>query len=256
MQSKMVKLSELVTWCHQTLAVQEFKDYAPNGLQIEGGHEVKRIMTAVSASDSAIEAAIAAGADVLLVHHGYFWKGEPSVITGMRGQRIKKLIQFEISLMAYHLPLDAHPTLGNNAAIADLLCFTDISALDPQQRHPIGNVGTLEHAISPEVFKAQLEEVFGQAVIHLPAVPTSIKRVGYCTGAAQDYIHLAAAAGCDAYISGEVSERTFYEAQELGLHYFGCGHHATERYGVQRLGEAIAAEFGIEHRFFEQNNPI
>ena len=252
----MVNLADIVNWCDATLKATEFKDYAPNGLQIEGGSDVKRIMTAVTASDAAIEAAIAAGADVLLVHHGYFWKGEPYPITGMRGRRIKKLIQFEISLLAYHLPLDAHPTLGNNAAIADLLCLQNIEPLDASERHPIGNIGHLEHALSPEVFQAQLAEIFGQNVVHLPADVAQIQRVGFCTGGAQDFIHKAAAAGCDAYISGEVSERTFYEAQELGLHYFACGHHATERYGVQRLGDAIAQQFGVDHRYFELNNPI
>ncbi len=252
----MVNLSDIVTWCDLTLKTTDFKDYAPNGLQIEGSLDVKRVMTAVTASDQAIEAAVAAAADILLVHHGYFWKGEAYPITGMRGRRIKKLIQFEVSLLAYHLPLDAHPTLGNNAAIADLLDLKDIEALDPTERYPIGNIGHLAQAITPEAFKAKLEITFAQPVIHLAADRPVIQRVGYCTGGAQDFIHKAAAAGCDAYVSGEVSERTFYEAQELGLHYFACGHHATERYGVQRLGDAIAKQFGIDHRYFELNNPI
>ncbi len=140
----MANLDDIIKWCDQTLQSAEFKDYAPNGLQIEGKQEVKRIVSAVTASETAIDAAIELGADLLLVHHGYFWKGEPYPITGMRGNRIKKLIQNDISLVAYHLPLDAHPALGNNAAIAELLGLHEIEALDSSERHPIGNIGYLK----------------------------------------------------------------------------------------------------------------
>ncbi|RKG34676.1 Nif3-like dinuclear metal center hexameric protein [Acinetobacter tianfuensis] len=252
----MAQLNDIIQWCNQTLKSHEFKDYAPNGLQIEGKTEVRRILAAVTASQDAIDAAIAAGADMLLVHHGYFWKGEAYPITGMRGKRIKSLIQHDISLVGYHLPLDSHPTLGNNAAIADILELQNIEALDPTERNPIGNIGYLAEAMSPEAFKALLSEHLGFDAIHLPADKTSIQKVGFCTGGAQDYISKAFEQGCDAYISGEVSERTFYEAKELGVHYYACGHHATERYGVQRLGKAISEHFNIEYSYFELNNPI
>lgn len=252
----MAKLSDIIQWCDSTLKAAEFKDYAPNGLQIEGKTEVKKILCAVTASQSAIEAAIAQQADLLLVHHGYFWKGEAYPITGMRGKRIKTLIQHDISLVGYHLPLDAHPTLGNNAAIADLLELQNIEALDPSERHPIGNIGYLKQALSPEAFKALLTEKLGFNTIHLAADKSQIQKVGFCTGGAQDFIEKAATQDCDAYISGEVSERTFYQAQELNVHYFACGHHATERYGVQRLGKAIAEQFNIEYSYFELNNLI
>ena len=252
----MATLNEIIQWCDSTLKAAEFKDYAPNGLQIEGKAEVKKILCAVTASQSAIEAAIAQQADLLLVHHGYFWKGEAYPITGMRGKRIKTLIQNDISLVGYHLPLDAHPTLGNNAAIADLLELQNIEALDPSERHPIGNIGYLKQPVSAEVFKALLTEKLGFETIHLTTEKTKIQKVGFCTGGAQDFIEKAAAQDCDAYISGEVSERTFYQAQELNVHYFACGHHATERYGVQRLGKAIAEQFNIEYSYFELNNPI
>lgn len=252
----MAHLNEIVQWCDQTLSSNQFKDYAPNGLQIEGASEVNHILCAVTASDAAIDAAIEAGANVLLVHHGYFWKGEPYPITGMRGRRIKKLIQHNISLLAYHLPLDAHPSLGNNAAIADLLELEHIEALDPNEKFPIGNIGYLKQALSPEAFKAKLQSVFDFNIIHLPAQVESIQKVGFCTGGAQDFIHQAAIQGCDAYISGEVSERTFYEAQELNIHYYACGHHATERYGVQRLGNALSEHFSLKYTYFELNNPI
>ena len=252
----MAKLQDIIQWCDQTLKSPEFKDYAPNGLQIEGKTEVHKILVAVTASQDAIDAAIRENADLLLVHHGYFWKGEAYPITGMRGKRIKSLIQHDISLLAYHLPLDSHPSLGNNAAIADLLKLERIEALGPSERHPIGNIGYLNQPMPVEEFKKFVSEKLKFDAIHLPADKTMIEKVGFCTGGAQDFIVKAAEQGCDAYISGEVSERTFYEAKELGVHYFACGHHATERYGVQRLGQAISEQFDIEYVYFELNNPI
>ncbi|MDH1278344.1 Nif3-like dinuclear metal center hexameric protein [Acinetobacter johnsonii] len=252
----MAKLQGIIQWCDQTLKSPEFKDYAPNGLQIEGKTEVRKILAAVTASQDAIDAAIRENADLLLVHHGYFWKGEAYPITGMRGKRIKSLIQHDISLLAYHLPLDSHPSLGNNAAIADLLKLELIEALDPSERHSIGNTGYLNQPMPVEDFKKFVSEKLKFDAIHLPADKTMIEKVGFCTGGAQDFIIKAAEQGCDAYISGEVSERTFYEAKELGVHYFACGHHATERYGVQRLGQAISEQFDIEYVYFELNNPI
>ena len=252
----MAKLQDIIQWCDQTLKSPEFKDYAPNGLQIEGKTEVHKILAAVTASQDAIDAAIRENADLLLVHHGYFWKGEAYPITGMRGKRIKSLIQHDISLLAYHLPLDSHPSLGNNAAIADLLKLERIEALDPSERHPIGNIGYLNQPMPVEDFKKFVSETLKFDVTHLPADKNMIEKVGFCTGGAQDFIVKAAEQGCDAYISGEVSERTFYEAKELDVHYFACGHHATERYGVQRLGQAISEQFDIEYVYFELNNPI
>ncbi|PVZ86830.1 Nif3-like dinuclear metal center hexameric protein [Serratia sp. S1B] len=252
----MAQLQDILQWCDQTLLSSEFKDYAPNGLQIEGKADVKKIVCAVTASLDAIDAAIEAQADLLLVHHGYFWKGEPAPITGMRGTRIKKLIQHNISLVGYHLPLDAHPSLGNNAAIAELLQFENIQALNPGDRHPIGNIGYLKQAVSVTAFKQKLAEVFSREIIHLPSTTEKIQKIGFCTGAAQDFITQAAEQGCDAYISGEVSERTFYEARELNVHYFACGHHATERYGIQRLAQALSKQFDVEAIYYEQDNPI
>lgn len=252
----MAQLKEIIQWCDQTLNTHEFKDYAPNGLQIEGRSDVQKILCAVTASQEAIEAAIAQNADLLLVHHGYFWKGEPYPITGMRGKRIKSLIQHDISLVGYHLPLDSHPSLGNNAAIAECLALENLQALDPSERHPIGNIGFLKQAMSATEFRDYLTARLGFKTIHLPAEKSQIQKVGFCTGAAQDFIGKAAEQGCDAFISGEVSERTYYEAKELGVHYYACGHHATERYGVQRLAKAISEQFNIEYSYFELNNPI
>ena len=214
----MANLNEIILWCNQTLKSHEFKDYAPNGLQIEGKLEVNKILCAVTASQDAIDAAISQNADLLLVHHGYFWKGEPYPIIGMRGKRIKALIQNDISLVGYHLPLDSHPRLGNNAAIADLLELENIEALDPAEKHPIGNIGFLKQPMSPEEFKDFLTSRLGFNTIHLAANKKEIHKIGYCTGAAQDFIAKAAEQNCDAFISGEVSERTFYEAKELNVH--------------------------------------
>ncbi|MDV2439801.1 Nif3-like dinuclear metal center hexameric protein [Acinetobacter gerneri] len=252
----MAQLNDIIHWCNQTLKSHEFRDYAPNGLQIEGRSEVNKILCAVTASQQAIDAAIEQNADLLLVHHGYFWKGEPYPITGMRGHRIKSLIINDISLVGYHLPLDSHPTLGNNAAIAEILELENIEALDPSERNPIGNIAYLKQAMSPEAFKALLTSRLGFDTIHLNAERNSIQKIGFCTGAAQDFISKAFEQNCDAYISGEVSERTYYEAQELNVHYYACGHHATERYGVQRLAKAISQQFNIEYSYFELNNPI
>ncbi len=252
----MAQLKDIIQWCDQTLKSHEFRDYAPNGLQIEGKAEVQKILCAVTASQDAIDAAIAQNADLLLVHHGYFWKGEAYPITGMRGHRIKSLIKNDISLVGYHLPLDSHPTLGNNAAIAEILELENIEALDPSERNPIGNIGYLKQAMSPEAFKSYLTEKLGFDTVHLNAERNSVQKIGFCTGGAQDFIGKAFEQNCDAYISGEVSERTYYEAKELNVHYYVCGHHATERYGVQRLAKAISQQFNIEYSYFELNNPI
>lgn len=252
----MANLHEITAWCDNTLKSAEFKDYCPNGIQIEGKTEVKKILCAVSASQRAVDAAIEQGADVLLVHHGYFWKGEPAPLTGMKGKRVKALMQHDITLLAYHLPLDAHPTLGNNRAIADILDIQITGPLDPAERHPIGNIGMLSAPLSTDEFSQLIENRLGFKATHLPGKSDKIHSIGFCTGGAQDFIHKAHAQGCDAYISGEVSERTTYEAEELGIHYFACGHHATERYGVQRLAQAIVQQFEIECSYFELNNPI
>lgn len=252
----MVELNELVSWCNHILNVKAFKDYCPNGLQVEGSAQVHKIITAVTASQEAIDAAIAEKADVLLVHHGYFWKGEPEVLTGIKGQRIKKLMQHNISLIAYHLPLDAHTTLGNNAALADLLDIHMTGALDPSEAYPIGNIGELSAAMTAEQLSQHIATRLGRLPFHLSGASPTIKKLGFCTGGAQDYLYKAALQGCDAYLSGEVSERTYHEAKELGIHYFACGHHATERGGVQRLGQALAKQFDIDVKFVDYDNPV
>jgi dinuclear metal center YbgI/SA1388 family protein len=250
-----VALSALVAWCDQTLQAAAFKDYAPNGLQVAGNPRVAKIVTGVTANLALIEAAIARQADAIFVHHGYFWKGEDPCLTGMKGKRIATLYQHNLSLIAYHLPLDAHTTLGNNIAFAELLGFNTTGALYAEERYPIGNVGECT-PMSVEAMLQLLTAKLGRPPQHLAGGPALIRKIGWCTGGAQDMIQQAAAMGCDAYFSGEVSERTFSEAAELGIHYFACGHHATERGGIQRLGAALALQFGIAVEFIDIENPV
>ena len=247
----MMPLHELVAWCDQQLNAAGFDDYCPNGLQVEAGEHVGLLVSGVTASQALIDAAIEAGADALLVHHGYFWKGEAQPLIGMKGRRVRSLITNDISLIAYHLPLDAHPEWGNNRQLGERLGLAGV---------PLAEGSLLWQAElpgdSPEMMAGRIQQALGRAPLHLPGGPAEIRRVGWCTGAAQGYIEQAAAVGCEAFISGEVSEQTAHQAAELGLHYFAAGHHATERYGVQALGQALAERFGIAHRFIDIPNPV
>lgn len=257
----------LTEFCDDYLSASAFKDYAPNGLQVDGGRPIRRIVTGVTACEALIDAAIAEDADAIMVHHGYFWKGEPMTITGMKGQRIRKLMQHGISLIGYHLPLDAHPKIGNNAKLAEMLGLTITEALYPHESHPVGNIATCPPQ-SAESLTQTITQALGRIPLHISghyqyladeaadtAAPKLLKRIGICTGGAQDMIEQAAAMGCDAYISGEISERTTHSARELGIDYFACGHHATERAGIQALGDIIAQQFGLSMRFIDIDNP-
>ncbi len=252
----MIKRVELNHFLNNLLNCTKFNDYAPNGIQVEGKEQIKRICTAVTASEEVITQAVDLHADALLVHHGYFWRGEDPVITGMKRQRISKLLHHNINLFAYHLPLDCHPVLGNNACLAKLL------VLDSVKMHKIGSTenllwsGVLPQAMGGAQFSEFLEGILGRKPLHIDANNKPIQSVALCTGGAQDYIENACLLGVDAYISGEVSERTYYQAKELGIHYFSCGHHATERYGIQSLGAYLASNFGLTHQFIDSDNPV
>lgn len=262
-----INAQALTDFCDEYLSAAAFKDYAPNGLQVDGGRPIQRIVTGVTACEALIDAAIADKADAILVHHGYFWKGEPAPITGMKGQRIRKLMQHGISLIGYHLPLDAHPHIGNNAKLAEQLDMTIISALYPSESHPVGNIANCTPQNAQSLI-TQITDALGRLPLHISAhYQTSdsnqsdtqnnrlIERVGICTGGAQDMIEQAALMGCDAFISGEISERTTHIARELGIDYFACGHHATERGGIQALGDIIAQQFGLPVTFIDIDNP-
>lgn len=247
--------TELSRYLSNFLQVSQFKDYAPNGLQVEGRSEIKKIVTGVTACQDLIDQAIALNADAILVHHGFFWKGEPEVIIGMKQRRIKALLNHDINLFGYHLPLDAHPIVGNNAELGRRL---DISGAESVEGMAQGLIwqGKLDTPMSAKSFSKKLVHVLKREPLHIGDENAEISHVAWCSGGAQDYIDNAATLGADAFISGEVSERTFHSAIELGVHYYGAGHHATERYGIQALGEHLATEFGIEHVFVDIDNPV
>lgn len=242
-------------YLYDYLAVSRFRDYAPNGLQVEGRPFVKKIVSGVSACRRLIDAAIEVNADAILVHHGYFWRDEDPCIVGMKKDRLRALLQSEVSLLAYHLPLDAHPECGNNAQLAIILGIKPMGMFgrtDP----PLVWHGELESAVPAESFAEHCRQRLQRDVLLIEGSKRPLKRIGWCTGAAQDYIEEAARHDLDGFLSGEISERTVHAARELGIHYFCAGHHATERYGVQALGTHISHYFGIEHEFIEIPNPV
>jgi dinuclear metal center YbgI/SA1388 family protein len=254
----MIMLQELTSYLHNYLSCYNFQDFAPNGLQVEGRREIKRICTAVTASQESINAAIEYRADALLVHHGFFWRGEDSVITGIKKQRIAALLKAELNLMAYHLPLDDHPELGNNVLFGKLLNLTNIKAHKIQGQAVAIWTGDLLQVMPPDVLRLEISRVLQRDPLHVAAglAIKPITRVAWCTGSAHDFITHAKDLGVDAYLSGEVAERTYDLARELDVHYFACGHYASERYGIKALGEHLALKFSLECQFVETNNSI
>ncbi len=252
----MITRDQLTVYLRDYLACDSFNDYAPNGLQIEGRETISLICTAVTASEDVIQKAVAMQADALLVHHGFFWRGEDPVLCGIKRKRIGPLIINNVNLYAYHLPLDCHPNLGNNACLAELL------ALESVQMHTAGNTpnllwsGELTRPMLANELSDYLAEKLQREPLRVSGTDKPISRVAWCTGAAQDFIVDAHQLGVDAYISGEISERTYYQAQELQFHYFACGHHATERYGIQALGQHLSAHFELRHQFIDSANPV
>lgn len=246
---------ELELILNQKLNAQAINDYAPNGLQIEGKGEVKKIITGVTASLALIEYAVQQKADALLVHHGYFWKSENPCIRGMKGKRIKDLLNNDINLYAYHLPLDIHPELGNNAKLAELLGIVDLQPLE-SSANSIPMFGKMQQPITAVEFSAKIEQILQRKpLICTENGPHLIQTIGICTGGGQGYIDLAATRGLDAFITGEVSEQTIHSAREQGLHFFAAGHHATERYGIKALGEWLAEHYDVEVEFKDIDNP-
>jgi len=252
----MVLLQELVRYTNELLDIQSFRDYCPNGLQVQGENEVQTIISGVTGSQAFLEAAINAGANALLVHHGYFWSGEDPCIVGMKRQRLARLLGADVSLLAYHLPLDAHPEYGNNAQLGKLLGFEVAGSFGRAPGDSLGLHGTLPTPMSAEALSQHLRATLGRKPLHIPGKADPIRTVAWCTGAAQSYIEQSVMVGADAFISGEISEQTVHVARELGIHYFSAGHHATERYGVQALGTHLAERFGLQHRFIDIDNPV
>jgi dinuclear metal center YbgI/SA1388 family protein len=236
------------------LLTTPIQDYCPNGLQVEGRLVVKKIITGVSACQALLDAAIAAKADAILVHHGYFWKGESPIITGSKKRRLAQLLRHDTSLIAYHLPLDIHPIYGNNARLAEVLNVNCENILDKG----VGLVwqGQLVEMMSGTMFSSYLHQKLNRSPLHIAGSDRAISNIAWCTGAGQDYIHYAISAGCDAFLTGEVSERTVHIAREAGIHFYAAGHHATERFGIQALGEHLSEQFSITHQFIDVDNPV
>lgn len=252
MTTTSVATADVVRYLDEALEAARFKDYCPNGLQVEGRPRIGKVVAGVTACQALLDAAVARGADAVLVHHGYFWRGENPALVGIRQRRIKTLLDHGINLLAYHLPLDAHPELGNNAQLARRLGLVAEGRFGEQD---IGWIGRPD----VELTLSGLAGRAAQALDRLPLVvgeDKPLRRIAWCTGGAQGYLEAAIAAGADAYISGEISEPTVHLARESGVAYLACGHHATERYGVQALAARLAERFGLEWEFVDIDNPV
>jgi dinuclear metal center YbgI/SA1388 family protein len=250
-----VNRDTIAEYLDQALDITRFRDYCPNGLQVEGRPTIRTLVTGVTASLALIEAAVEAQADAILVHHGYFWRGEDPRVVGTRQKRLKALLAHDINLFAYHLPLDMHPELGNNAQLARQL---DLLADGRFGEDGLGWLGTsIDPAVKTVDDLARLVEFrLGRKPLVIGDLAQPVTRIAWCTGAAQNMLGDAIAAGATAYLSGEISEPTVHLARETGVAYLACGHHATERYGVQAVGAHLAERFGIAHRFIDISNPV
>ncbi|MBU1214059.1 MAG: Nif3-like dinuclear metal center hexameric protein [Gammaproteobacteria bacterium] len=247
---QLIKLSDYIG---SELAISRFRDYCPNGIQVEGRSEVQRIATGVTASQAVLQAAAAWGADAILVHHGYFWRNEDAVITGIKKRRIAFLLEQDISLLAYHLPLDAHPLWGNNAQLAARLGLVESGRFGEQD---VAWHGTLAKPLGLKEFAKVVAEALQFEPLIVEGKVGHISRIAWCSGAAQGYFEQAIALGVNVFLTGEISESNVHMARESGVTYIAAGHHATERYGVQALGVHLAERFGLEHRFFDEEVPV
>lgn len=251
-----MNIDKLINYLDGLLEVSNYKDYAPNGLQIAGTKQISKIITGVSASQALIDKAITENADAILVHHGYFWKNEPLVITGMKQQRIKSLLAHNINLIAYHLPLDGHAKFGNNAMLANLWNIQDTTEHKINNQDSLLRIGKLASPMNFNSFKTMVDKSLNRKSLHLPGGKDIVETIAWCSGGAQGYINDAVALRADVYISGEVSEQTTHIALEEKIHYLAAGHHATERLGVQALGNHLQAHLGLDVSFIDINNPV
>ena len=244
---------ELENHLNQLLDIPRFQDYCPNGLQVEGRSDIHTVVSGVTASLDLLQAALAAKADAVLVHHGYFWRGEDMRITGIKNRRIALLINHQINLFAYHLPLDGHPQFGNNAQLGQKLGFVENGRFGGQD---IMMHGELKEAMSLAALGQQISRTLLRKPMIIGDLDKTIQRIAWCTGSAQNYFDAAILQGVDAYLTGEISEQNVHAARESGVAFIAAGHHATERYGVQALGNYIAQKFGIQHQFIDVENPV
>jgi dinuclear metal center YbgI/SA1388 family protein len=248
----MTHRSEIEAFLGELLSVDRFKDYGPNGLQVQGRAEVRRVACGVTASLAFIDAAIEAGADTLLVHHGLFWRGQDGRLTGWLRERVARLMRHDLNLFAYHLPLDAHPEFGNNAQLGLRLGLRADATFGDQA---LGFIGPAARGTSLSGLTAVLGDVLARPPLVVAGDGRPLRRIAWCTGGAQGYFEAAIDAGADAYLTGEISEPQAHLARETGVAFLACGHHATERYGAPALGEALAARFDLEQVFIDVPNP-
>ena len=248
----MAHRSDIDPYLNALLEVDRFDDYGPNGLQVEGRPEVHKIVSGVTASRAFIEAAIGAGADALLVHHGLFWKGQDGRITGWLKERLALLLGHGINLWAYHLPLDAHAEFGNNAQFGLGLGLVADARFGKQG---LGFIGSPVEALNSAALGSLLQTRLLRVPTLVPGDGRPIRRVAWCTGGAQGYFEAAIAAGADAFITGEISEPQAHLARETGVAFCACGHHASERYGAPALAAHVAQRFGLAHAFIDIDNP-
>lgn len=251
----MITRHNLLHYLDTELNSAKIKDFCPNGLQVEGKPEIKKIVSGVTACQALIDKAIEKNADALLVHHGYFWKGEPAEITGMKKRRLQQLLTHDINLFAYHLPLDVHPRFGNNAQLAELMGWRSEGAVDVSDPACPLVTGALTEPLSCDDFAAEIESKLARTLVCRVNTTRPIKRVAWCTGGGQGFIDRAAQLGVDAFVTGEVSEPTIHSAREQNIAFFAAGHHATERYGAKALGQHLAERFKLDVEFIDIDSP-
>jgi dinuclear metal center YbgI/SA1388 family protein len=245
---------EMTQYLAQALDINRFRDYCPNGLQVQGRGQIRLLISGVTASLALLQQALELGADAVLVHHGYFWRGEDPRVIGQKQARLKLLLVADINLLAYHLPLDAHPEWGNNAQLGARLGLVAEGRFGEDNIGWLGQAGTGLSTVGE--LAQRVQDVLGRTPLVIGDLQAPLGKVAWCTGGAQGYLGDAIAAGATCYLSGEISEPTVHLARESGVAYLACGHHATERYGVQALGEHLAERFSIEHLFIDIDNPV
>ena len=253
--SQVVSRHVLLKACHDLLQPARFKDYGPNGLQVEGSDTIRHLVSGVTASRALIEAAIEAKADAIFVHHGLFWRGQDGTVTGWMKQRLQLLLAHNINLLAYHLPLDAHPELGNNAQLGKRLGLQVQGTFGEQELGLWGVRADGQVFANAQALAATVAQALGREPVVVQRPAREIRQVAWCTGGAQSYFEAAIAAGVDAFITGEISEPQAHLARETGVAFLACGHHATERYGAPAVAGHVAAQLGISHQFIEIDNP-
>ncbi|WJG07870.1 Nif3-like dinuclear metal center hexameric protein [Aliiglaciecola sp. LCG003] len=246
----------LLHYLNDLLKPARLKDYGPNGLQVEGKQHINKIITGVTASQQLIDYAISQQADAIFVHHGYFWRGEDPCIRGMKRNRLKALLTHDINLFGYHLPLDIHPQLGNNAQLAKLLDIETTGGLELDNPVSVAMQGIFAQPISLAALEAKVTTVLQRKPLVVDGGEHQIKTVAWCTGGGQSFIEMAAEQGIDAFITGEASEQTVHTAREMNIHFIAAGHHATERYGAKAIALHLSQQFDLETEFVDVDNPV